>query len=111
MKFKNIQELKINKFDLLVRIQKRVKSDLILPEGSYNSNNNTMEYLEVVKLGDDVDDLNAGDLIIELRDPNKSLRVFKVEGKLYSLISRHDVVMATIKDNVSFEDEEEEITN
>lgn len=101
MKLKSIEKIKLNEFDLILKIVEK-NSKIILTE---ENPKNTMSYAEVVSVGSKVEDIDIGDVVVDFRNPKKELYTFSIKDERYIHASRHDILMVTSKDNIIIDEE------
>jgi len=102
MKIKSVDKLKVHEFDLIVKVIEK-DSKIISTDESVKSP--MTKYMEVVVVGNKIEDVEVGDVIVDFRNPKKEIYTFKIGKQKYAHLSRHDVLMVTTKDNLITDDE------
>ena len=92
-RIKDIEKIKMNDGNVLIRVHKK-ESKIILPNEDSN-NSPHVDYAEVVSVAEDVDDLKKGDIILEF----KTVYGFEWEDKHYAVVHRLSIGIAFTKSN------------
>lgn len=76
-------------------IENTSKSGLILPDSAKSG----FDYLRVLTVGNNVNDISTGDIIMDLVGDAK---LFLIEDKKYALVYRGNITLAVTADNFDF---------
>jgi len=90
---KKIEDAIIPTGHVLIKIYDKPKNQILLPDGTDKSS--TADYAEVVQLGNGVEDLEKGDIVLHFHT-NEG---FQNNGNFYALVARHNIKFAIKPDN------------
>lgn len=95
-RIKDVSKIKMNEGNILIRIYKK-ESTIILPDSDKNEIP-AVDYAEVVAVGEKIEGLKIGDVILEF----KTVYGFEWKGDNYAVVHRLSIGIAVSKSNFDF---------
>ena len=83
-RIQRIQDVKVRGDMLLCELIEKKEGMIILPDEIKSKNN--LDYLVIIAKGKHIDDVEIGDIIL---DVDANLKGYEINGKKYILIARH----------------------
>lgn len=91
-RIKHIEESVIRADSVLVEVH-NIESSIIL---SNTNSNDKVDYTEVIKVGEKVEDIKVGDILLDVAG---AISGYTIGDKSYALITRHNIVLAVRPEN------------
>jgi len=94
-RIKDFSEVKVRPDMLFCKVHMKKESKIIIPEEA-QSKGQGFDYVEVIAVGNKIDDVEVGDIILDIEG---KMTTYKIGEESYSVVARHICVVIVSPDN------------
>lgn len=98
---KDITKLKLKATEVLVDVETKNETGLIIPNTVKNSSITKSRY-KIIAVGKAVKEYEVGDVLLDFNDNPKVMTLINYKGKGYMVISDYNIKFATTEDNLDW---------